>query len=579
LTASATAPPTARRTASPSGALFRHDRFAVVGTALVAAIIAAPVAALFAIAASGQDNVWPHIFGVVLPNALLDTAALLLGVGLVVTVVGVVTAWLVATCRFPGRSLFDWALLLPLAMPTYIVAYCYVEILDAFGPVQSAYRHLFGFVSRRDYAFPEIRSLYGAIFVMGMVLYPYVYLCARAVFFMQSAAVLDVARTLGASRTAAFFRVAIPLARPAIAVGVALALMETLNDIGASEYLGVQSLSVAVYATWVNRGSLAGAAQIACVMLLVVVALILLERFGRRQQRYSGSAARPHDRGSPVQLAGIKAWGAVAACLLPLALGFLVPAGFLLREAAGLIARNGFDPEFLVFVRHSMTLAGSAAVIACALGFLLAHAEQHARGRALGVMVRLTGLGYALPGTVLAIGTMVPLVALDAAIDAATRSLFGLSTGLLIMGSGAAVIYAYVVRFLAVATGTVETGFHKISPHLEMAARTLGRTRIGALATIELPLLRPAVATAALLVFVDAMKELPATLLLRPFDFETLSTSVYGYAARGSFEQGAVAALAIVVAAFLPVLWLARTSRIPLPREMVALTSWEGASH
>jgi len=215
-------------------------------------------------------------------------------------------------------------------------------------------------------------------------------------------------------------------------------------------------------------------------------------------------------------------------------------------------------------------LAGGAAVIACTLGFMLAHAEQHARGPTLAAMVRLTGLGYALPGTVLAVGTMVPLVALDNAVDAAMRSLFGVSTGLLIMGSGAAVIYAYVVRFLAVATGTVETGFHKISPHLEMAARTLGRTRVGALAAIELPLLRPAVATAALLVFVDAMKELPATLLLRPFDFETLSTSVYSYAARGSFEQGAVAALAIVIAAFLPVLWLARTSRIPLPGDMAS---------
>ena len=560
------------------GAWLHQDRAAVTATALVAAIIVAPVAGLLAIAGSAQDNVWPHVVHVVLPNAITDTALLLLGVGLVVTVTGVVTAWLVATCRFPGQRLFDWALLMPLAMPTYIVAYCYVDLLDAFGPVQSTFRHLFGFASRRDYWFPEVRSLYGGIFVMGLVLYPYVYLCARAVFLMQSAAVLDVARTLGASRRAAFFRIAVPLARPAIAVGVALALMETLNDIGASEYLGVQSLSVAVYATWVNRGSLAGAAQIACVMLLIVVALILLERFGRRRQRYAGSA-RTHDRGSPVQLTGTRAWAAFAACLAPLALGFLVPASFLAREAVHLIANNGFDPEFFVLIRHSMTLAGSAAAIACALGFMLAHAEQHARGHALGAMVRLTGLGYALPGTVLAIGAMAPLVAFDNVIDAAMRNLFGVPTGLLIMGSGAAVIYAYVVRFLAVATGTVETGFHKISPHLEMAARTLGRTRIGALATVELPLLRPAVATAALLVFVDAMKELPATLLLRPLDFETLSTSVYGYAARGSFEQGAVAALAIVVAGFLPVVWLARTSRIPLPQDMTAPSGFTSGSH
>jgi iron(III) transport system permease protein len=566
LTRTETAPGTLRRAAAVFGS--RHDYRPLLAVALVAALVAAPVAALFAIAAAAQDNIWPHVVGVVLPNALLDTAGLLAGVGLVVILIGVPTAWLVATCRFPGQAVFDWALLLPLAMPTYIVAYCYVDLLDSFGPVQGALRHLFGFTSRRDYWFPEIRSLYGAIFVMGMVLYPYVYLCVRAVFLMQSAAVLDVARTLGASRWGVFLRVAVPLARPAVAVGAALALMETLNDIGASEYLGVRSLSVAVYATWVNRGSLAGAAQIACVMLLVVLAVVLLERFGRRHQRYVGSAAHRWREANPVQLTGVRACGAVMACLLPLALGFLIPAGFLLREALSLIASNGIAPEFLVLIRHSVTLAGSAAAIACVLGFLLAHAEQHARGPAFSAIVRLTGLGYALPGTVLAIGAMVPLVALDNTIDAAMRTVFGIPTGLLIMGSGGAVIYAYVVRFLAVAVGTMETGFHKISPHLEMAARTLGQSHVGALVTVELPLMRPAVATAALLVFVDAMKELPATLLLRPFDFETLSTSVYGYAARGSFEQGAVAALAIVVAGFLPVLWLARTSRMPLPEQL-----------
>jgi iron(III) transport system permease protein len=558
-----------RRAGASSFALaFRHDRAALVGTALAAAIVAAPVAALLVIASRADDNVWPHVIGVVLPNSLVDTAALLVGVGIVVVLVGVVTAWLVATCRFPGQAVFDWALLMPLAMPTYIVAYCYVDLLDSFGPVQSAFRHLLGFTSRRDYWFPEIRSLYGAVFVMGMVLYPYVYLCARAVFLMQSSAVLDVARTLGASRAAAFARIAVPLARPAIAVGVALALMETLNDIGASEYLGVRSLSVAVYATWVNRGSLAGAAQIACVMLLIVTGLIVLERLGRRRQRYAASARRGHDRGSPLRLSGVKAWAAFAACAVPLALGFLVPAGFLVQEAIGLLARQGIDREFAGLVGHSVMLAASAALIACLIGFALAHAEQHARSGALPVLVRLTGLGYALPGTVLAIGALAPLIALDNLIDATARAAFGIPTGLLIMGSGGAVVYAYVVRFLAVATGTVETGFHKISPHLEMAARTLGRSRLGALGAIELPLLRPALATGALLVFVDAMKELPATLLLRPLDFETLSTHVYGYAARGSFEQGAVAALAIVAAGFVPVLWLARTSRVPLPADL-----------
>lgn len=543
---------------------FRHDRAALVGAGALALLVLAPVAALIAIALGADDNIWPHVLTLVLPRAFVETIGLLLGVGVTVAVIGVLTAWLTATCRFPGQSVLDWALLLPLAIPTYIVAYCYVDILDSFGPVQSGLRRLFGFASRQDYWFPEIRSLPGAIFVMSLVLYPYVYLCVRAVFLMQTASVFDVARTLGASRAGVFFRVAVPLARPAIAVGVALALMETLNDVGATEYLGVRSLAVAVYTTWVSRGSLAGAAQIACAMLVIVLALIVIERLARRRQRYVGNSQRVHDRGSPHVLSGFPAMAATLVCLVPLMLGFVVPAGFLLREAIGVLAQDGLDPEFFTYVRHSMTLAAVAAAIACLAGFMLAHAESHARGPAFAPVVRLTGLGYALPGTVLALGVMAPLVLLDNVIDAAMRNAFGISTGLLLMGSGAGVVYAYVVRFLAVATGAIEAGFHKLSPHLEMAARTLGRSRLGALAAIELPLLRPAVATAALLVFVDAMKELPATLLLRPLGFETLATHVYGFAARGTFERGAVAALMIVLAGLLPILYLARASRLPL---------------
>lgn len=559
-----TSPPSGERALAALVAEIRRDRPALVGGALVAAVVLAPVAALLVIAFRGDDNVWPHILSTVLPNAIADTAALLAGVGVGVAVTGVVTAWLTATCRFPGQRLFDWALLLPLAIPTYIVAYCYVELFDSFGPVQTALRDLAGFKSRQDYWFPDIRSLGGAVLVMTAVLYPYVYLCARAVFLMQSASLLDAARTLGCSRGAAFRRIAVPLARPAVAVGVALALMETLNDLGATEYLGVRSLAVSVYATWVNRGSLSGAAQIACVMLLVVFALVALERVARRRQRYTTSGHRAHQPTAPVELRGWQAAGAVLACGAPLAFGFLVPAGFLVREALARLADQGLPDEFLGLMRHSVGLAAAAAAIVVAVGFVLAHAEYHARGRAVGAIVRLTGLGYALPGTVLAVGAMVPLAGLDNMVDGWMRQSLGISTGLLVMGSGAAIVYAYVVRFLAVATGVVESGFQKISPHMEMAARTLGRTAAGALREVELPLMRPAVATAALLVFVDAMKELPATLLLRPFNFDTLATNVYGFANRGTFEDGAVAALTIVLVGLAPVILLARMSRLPL---------------
>ena len=376
-----------------------------------------------------------------------------------------------------------WLLPLPLAIPTYIVAYIYVDLLDTLGPVQGALRALFGWTSPSQYWFPDVRSLGGAIFVMGVVLYPYVYLAARAMFQTQSACLIEVARTLGATRLMLARHVALPLARPALAVGLSLALLETLNDIGASEYLGVRTLTLTIFTTWLNRGSLPGAVQIAWVMLLVVAALIALERYGRRDRRFSLSVRRPRVA-APIVLAGWSGWAATAACLAPVACGFLIPAGYLVREviARGLIV--GFDPSL---VRHTFTtvaLAAAATAIALALGLGAAIAVRLVRRPFAAFCLTLAGLGYAVPGTVLALGLLSPMVAVDELINAVTRPLAGVNVGLIVAGSGAAVVVAYVIRFLAIATGSAQAGLTRIAPEIDDVARTLG-TRPGGVARLH----------------------------------------------------------------------------------------------
>jgi iron(III) transport system permease protein len=525
----------------------------------IAAMVLAPVAALVAIAAQGSGDLWPHLAAYVLPQALRDTAILLAGVGVIVIVAGVGTAWLVVACNFPGRRTFDWALLLPLAVPTYIVAFAYLDVLHPLGPIQSGLRALLGTDDPRALSFPDIRSLWGCIVLLGFVLYPYVYLATRALFLMQSASALEVARTLGAGRARTFFRVALPLARPAIAVGVTFALLEALNDIGASEFLGVRTLTVSIYSTWVNRSSLPGAAQIALVMLAAVIVLLLIERWGRRRQLFAGGARRAHPP-SPVELTGWAAAAAFAACLLPILIGFLVPAAHLAFEAWSSIAARGFSAQLLVQTRNSVGFAAAATAIALALGVILAYAARVDRRRGAATAVRIAGLGYAIPGTVLAVGLLTPLAAFDNALDAMVRQIFGFGTGLLISGSGAALVLAYVIRFLAISSGGVEAGFAKIPASLDAAARSLGESNAGTVRRVHLPLLSPALGAAAILVFVDCMKELPATLLLRPFGVETLATHIYAEASRGTYEDGAVAALLIVLAGLGPVLLLARMS-------------------
>jgi iron(III) transport system permease protein len=532
-----------------------------------AGLVALPVLALAVTALSREAlAIWPHLTANVLPVALWNTLLLLAGVALFCGVTGTGTAWLVTQYEFPGRRSLEWLLVLPLALPTYITAYVYVEILGFQGPFQSALRALTGWRSLRDYWFPDPRNLPGAILILGLVLYPYVYLSIRALFSMQSAALIESARTLGTTRWRLFWRIGLPMARPALAAGLTLALLETLNDIGASEYLGVRSLTLSVYTTWLNRGSLPGAAQIACVMLLVVVGLMIAEARTRGAKRFALPVKRPRPP-ARIPLAGASAWAAALACLLPVLLGALLPIAYLLGEfwRRGLIAQA--DAALLRAFFNTVAISALAAGLTVATGTAIAAALRLGREPVLPALARLASLGYALPGTVLALGLLVPLAAFDNLVADAARALFGVSPGLILLGSGAALVIAYLVRFLSIAITGVENGYARISPRIDDAARSLGADRRELLRRLHWPLARPAVAAAALLVFVDCMKELPATLLLRPLNFDTLATLVYGHAARGVFEDGALAALLIVLIGLYPAMRLARLgNEAPAPR-------------
>jgi iron(III) transport system permease protein len=524
---------------------------------LLAALAVAPLVSLVHIAIGGDRELWAHLVAYVLPVALIETVLLLAGVALIAAVAGVGTAWIVTAYQFPGRNLLGWLLPLPLAIPTYIVAYVYADLFDTIGPVQRLLRAAFGWQTASDYWFPNIRSLGGAIFVMGFVLYPYVYLATRAMFQTQSATLIEIARSLGASRWRLARDITLPLARPAIAAGLALALLEALNDIGASEYLGVRTLTLSIFTTWLNRSSLPGAAQIACLMLVVVAGLIALERYGRRRQQFTGLDRQP-GVARRMTLKGARKWLATAICFTPVALGFFVPLVFLTQEVLvrGLLV--GFDPELIRHTVNTVVIAGCATALTLTLGFGAVFALRLIRRRFAEVCVFMASLGYAVPGTVLALGLLSPLIAVDEAINWLTRSIAGVSVGLVLAGSSAAVVIAYSMRFLAIATGFAQAGLARISTDLDDVARTIGARPAGIVRSIHLPLARPALWGAALLVFVDCLKELPATLLLRPMNVETLSTYIYQFATRGSFEEGALAALLIVLVGIFPVLRMMR---------------------
>ena len=529
----------------------------IAASLLVAALVLVPVLALLWQAAQGSEGLWSHLARHVLPHALGQTAILMGGVGVLTAAIGTSAAWLVTAHDFPGRRVLEWALLLPLAVPTYIVAYAYLDLLHPLGPFQTLVRAALGHDSPRAFRLPDIRSMTGAILLLSLVLYPYVYLPTRAMFMTQAANLVEVARTLGTSRRQVFGRVALPLARPAIAVGVSLALMETLNDIGASEFLGVRSLTISVYTTWVTRSDLPGAAQISLAMLLLVVALVSLERWARRRQRYSvsGQRARSFAREPLGRGAGL---AALALGFLPVFFGFLLPALYLAVEAWQRFQFAGLSDRLLAEARNSFVLSALATVAVLACGLVVAYAARVFPQRGMQLVHRAASIGYAMPGTILALGILIASAGLDRWIGQAGRALFGVDPGLVLIGSGLALGYAYLARFLAISIGSVEAGLTRIPRSYDQSARTLGQGVTGMLRHVHLPLSRPALAAAGLLVFVDCMKELPATLLLRPLNFETLATHLYGEAARGTYEEAAIAAWAIVLVGILPVILLAR---------------------
>lgn len=536
----------------------RHAYGWIGAVVAITGVMLLPLAAIVAIALRPQSEAaWGHLVATVLPAAVANTLLLALGTAFVSLVVGTGAAWLVTMYRFPMRSLVDRLLVLPLAMPTYIVAYCYVELLDYAGPLQSTLRAAFGWRTVADYWFPDVRSIPGAVFIFASVLYPYVYLSARASFVQQSVCALEVARTLGRSPFGTFWSVALPLARPALAAGGVLVLMETLNDLGAVQYLGIETLTASIYATWVQRSNLGGAAQLATVMLMFVLVLIIGERWLR------GNARNHHTTGRyrAIPFEELQGWRAIAAPVavsLPVLAGFLIPGGVLLRHTLSHWTAVS-DTAFVSAAANTLLLAAIAAAVTVLLAVVLAYAKRVVPSRVLPAAVRLSAFGYAVPGTVLAIGLLIPLAGADNMIDAAMRSWFGVSTGLLLSGSLFALTLAYAIRFLTVALGGVEAGLERISPNLDAASRTLGESAASTLRRVHLPLLLPALGAGALLVFVDAMKELPATLLLRPFNFETLATHVYSLAGIEQFENASPGALLIVLAGLLPLLLLHRT--------------------
>jgi iron(III) transport system permease protein len=519
-----------------------------------AGAVALPVLVVLASLLAPSGEIWAHLAATVLSDYLWSTFALALGVGCGVLVLGVGAAWLVSMCRFPGQRVFEWALLLPLAVPAYIIAYTYAGLLEYAGPVQSLLRDATGW-ARDDYWFPEIRSLGGAIVVMSLVFYPYVYLLARAAFLEQCTCMLDVSRTLGRGAWGSFFTVAMPLARPAIAGGVALALMETLADFGTVEYFGVSTFTTGIYRTWFALGEPTAAAQLAGVLMMFVLLVLTLERLSRGLAKYQHTA-QSRQRSS-YRLHGARGLLATSACALPVGLGFALPVLLLADMSLG----QGdalLGGMFLELAGNSFGLAALAALVTAAVALVVGYGLRLRPTPAMRVSARIAGLGYAIPGAVIAVGVLLPFARFDNALDGWMRATFGISTGLLFTGTVAVLVFAYLVRFLALALNTVEAGLGKINRNLDDAARVLGRSPAGTLARVHVPLLWSSVLTAVILVFVDVLKELPATLILRPFNFETLAVRVYRFASDERLAEASSAALAIVLVGLLPVIMLSR---------------------
>lgn len=529
------------------------------GTLLLAFFIALPLLAVTVFALKPSGDIWHHLLTTVLSRYVVTTISLMLGVGIGTLLIGTGTAWLVTLCRFPGRRIFEWALLLPMAMPTYVVAYVYTDVFEFAGPVQALLRNTFGWESGRDYWFPEIRSLGGAIFVMTLTLYPYVYLLARVAFVQQSVCILEVSRTLGRSVWQSFFSIALPSARPSLIIGVSLVLMEALNDFGTVDFFAVETLTAGIFDVWLNMNNLSGAAQLAVVALCFVLLLLWAERKSRANQRYFNTSTKYQALPS-YRLGGIKMLGAVISCLLPIGFGFILPSSILSFYAWNFYEES-IAHDFYSALSNSLILSSLSAFLSVSAGIFLAYGVRLKENTLLKSTARLASIGYAVPGAVLAVGVLIPIGKVDVFIQGFLNNVFGISTGLLFSGTIAALTYGYLARFLALSYGTMEASLVRITTNMDGAARTLGLGPGRTLMRIHLPMIRGGILAAAILVFVDTMKELPMTIILRPFNFETLATQVHQLASDELLEESALGSLSIVAAGLLPVVYLSRTIR------------------
>ncbi|MDZ7824446.1 MAG: iron ABC transporter permease [Ahrensia sp.] len=499
----------------------------------------------------------------VLPRFTWNTIVLALLVGIGTGIIGTAAAWLVSTCQFFGRRTLELLLALPLAFPAYVLAYAYTTLLDHPGPVQTALRSLTGW-GPRDYWFPEVRSVWGAALMLIFVLYPYVYLLARAAFLRQSPTAYFAARTLGHTPWSAFWRVSLPVARPAIAGGVLLVLMETIADFGTVAHFGVQTFATGIYQAWFSMGDRAAASQLAFCLLMVALMLVVVERSQRGAARHFDAGKRLEAM-APHQLSGWKNFGAFMACALPVFLGFFLPVIVLFSMAFD-AGQNPFTERYMRFITNSLTLASMAAVFTVVGAFLVGYWHRLYPGRFSGKAKLLAGIGYAVPGGVIAVGLLVPFATLDNALDAFMRAQFGVSTGLLFTGSLTVLVFAYAVRFMAAAMSSFDTGMSAIKPNIDAVSRSLGAGSGRMLKEVHLPLMRASMLTGLLLVFVDTMKELPATLILRPFNFDTLAVQAYRLASDERLTQAAVPSLVIVAFGLLPVIVLCYTISKERPR-------------
>lgn len=514
-------------------------------------LISIPIFTIVASLGGDSDGVWQHLADTLLWEYIIQSLALMLGVGLLVLVLGVGPAWLVTMTRFPGSRILEWALVLPLAMPAYIIAYTYTGMLDVTGPVQGFIRDTFE-LRFGDYWFPQIRSLGGAVTMLALVLYPYVYLLSRMAFLEQSVCVLEVSRTLGAGPWKAFSRIAVPLARPAIIAGLALVLMETLADYGTVQYFGLSTFTTGIFRTWFGMGSATAAAQLSVVLMMFILILVIAEQWSRSRAQYHHTSTK-YSRLAQIPLHGWRKWLAVICCTLPVLLGFLVP--FLQLAWWSWDTRHLVDfSAFSTLLFNSLRLAATAAVIALVLGLTIVYVKRLQPTLLMRSSFRVLSLGYAIPGTVIAVGVLIPFAWFDNTLDGWMQSRFDISTGLLLSGTLVAVVFAYVVRFLPVAMNTLDAGLTKIRPSMDDAGRSMGFGSWQILRRIHVPMLRGSLLTASLLVFVDVMKELPATLILRPFNFNTLAIRTYELANQERLTEAASSALMIVLAGIIPVI-------------------------